>query len=127
MLDTDVCIRVLRGRMPAADLPLIDVCIISAVVAAELWVGVGVGLAPSDQSRKLQAFLDLFEFAEFGAAAARHHGDIRASLAAKGTPIGPLDCLIAAHARSLGAIVLTGNIREYQRVPDLECKSAPFK
>jgi len=48
-----------------------------------------------------------------------HAGQIRAHLEPRGIGIGPLDTLIAAHARSLGAVVVTDNVREFSRVPDL--------
>jgi tRNA(fMet)-specific endonuclease VapC len=49
-----------------------------------------------------------------------HAGRIRAVLAARGTPIGPYDALLAGHARSLGLVMVTNNVRELSRVPGLE-------
>lgn len=54
----------------------------------------------------------------FGEEATKHYGRIRATLESRGAPIGPLDTLIAAHALSLGATLVT-NTREFERVPDL--------
>ena len=48
------------------------------------------------------------------------YGKIRAYLEKKGIPIGPLDMMIAAHAQSLGYSIVTNNIKEFTRVPDLE-------
>jgi tRNA(fMet)-specific endonuclease VapC len=56
---------------------------------------------------------------DFDVAAAEHYGDLRAELERRGQTIGPLDLLIAAHARSLGATLVTGNTREFRRVPKL--------
>jgi tRNA(fMet)-specific endonuclease VapC len=52
-------------------------------------------------------------------AADRHYGEIRLRLARQGTPIGPNDLLIAAHARALNLAVVTANVRKFLRVPDL--------
>lgn len=59
----------------------------------------------------------------FGAAAASKYGEIRTYLQHSGTPIGPLDMLIAAHARSEDMILVTNNVREFERVPDLEVEN----
>lgn len=62
------------------------------------------------------ARLDILPYAE---AAATHSGQLRAELAKKGTPIGPWDVMIAGHARSQGLILVTNNLREFERVPGL--------
>ncbi|WP_375144188.1 PIN domain-containing protein, partial [Acinetobacter pittii] len=59
----------------------------------------------------------------FGAAAASEYGDLRAYLQRQGTPIGPLDMLIAAHARAENMTLVTNNVREFVRVPDLEIEN----
>jgi tRNA(fMet)-specific endonuclease VapC len=78
---------------------------------------------------RLTTFLALFQLADFDLAAAIHYAEIRAALEAKGTPIGPLDLLIAAQARSLGATLVTANIREFKRVKGLKVRAwkAPGK
>ena len=63
--------------------------------------------------------LATFEIAPFDAPAAAAYGSLRAYLQARGTPIGPLDTLIAAHALALGAIMVTHKVREFGRVPGL--------
>ncbi|MEI6676456.1 MAG: PIN domain-containing protein, partial [Verrucomicrobiota bacterium] len=68
-------------------------------------------------------FLSLFWLADFTLEAALHYADIRATLEAKGTAIGPLDLLIAAQARSLGATLVTANVREFKRVRGLKVLS----
>ena len=65
-------------------------------------------------------FIGLFPVRDFDEGAARHYGEIRTDLERSGTSIGPLDLLIAAHARSLGASLITGNVRELRRVKGLE-------
>ena len=59
----------------------------------------------------------------FDALAAEVYGTIRATLEAAGTPIGPLDTLIAAHALSIDATVVTANVREFKRVPGLRVEN----
>lgn len=49
----------------------------------------------------------------------QHYADIRAALKREGTPIGPNDLMIAAHARALGLMLVTDNLREFRRVPGL--------
>lgn len=121
LLDTNVCIDLLRGRARGRRLPRAAACGLSTVVAAELWVGAAKAAAPAAQKEAVQALLDLFPRVAFDDEAARHYGEIRAHLETKGTPIGPLDLLIAAHARSLGATLLTANLGEFRRVPGLKC------
>jgi tRNA(fMet)-specific endonuclease VapC len=88
------------------------------VVAAEL----AYGVAKSGSTRNRQA-LDLFlaplAVLPFDEAALWTYGDLRADLERKGTPIGSLDTLIAAHALSLQATLVTNNIREFERGPGL--------
>lgn len=125
VLDTDVCIDLIRGHSPpegseSGCVPL-GASVISSLTLAELEVGVAKAPAPSRPRRQLVDFLGQVVVAEFGAAAARHYGAIRAHLEKKGTVIGALDMLIAAHARSRGASLVTANLREFRRVPGLKC------
>lgn len=93
---------------------------IPVIVAAELWTGVMKDLKTHPhQGARLEAFLNLFPIVEFTLESAREYADIRADLEAKGTPIGPLDLLIAAQARSLGATLVTANASEFKRVKGL--------
>jgi tRNA(fMet)-specific endonuclease VapC len=75
------------------------------------------------QAGLLEAFLSLFWIADFTLEAAQHYGDIRAALEASGTIIGPLDLLIAAQARSLGATLITRNAAEFKRVKGLKVQA----
>ncbi len=120
MLDSSACIHVLRGRAPIDALPARSQTGVSSIVAAELWTGVEKSDRP-DKARSLEIFLNLFDVFDFGGDEARHYAEIRADLEIKGTPIGPLDLLIAAHARNLGATLITRNAREFKRVKGLKC------
>jgi tRNA(fMet)-specific endonuclease VapC len=95
---------------------------ISSVTAAELFFGV----ARTGSQRNLTAlrrFLAALEIAAFDAAAAEISGSLRAWLALQGTPIGPYDTLIAAHAQAIGATLVSNNTREFERVPGLRVEN----
>ena len=121
LLDSSTCIPVLRNQSGLRKLPDPALTGIPVIVAAELWTGVQKNLKTHpQQSTRLKAFLDLFWIADFTLDAALHYADIRASLEAAGTPIGPLDILIAAQARGLGATLVTANAGEFKRVKGLK-------
>jgi tRNA(fMet)-specific endonuclease VapC len=71
----------------------------------------------------LDQFLLPLEILDFDAKAAIEYGRIRSALEKKGTPIGSLDILIAAHAKSVGAILVTNNIKEFNRVSGLSTEN----
>jgi tRNA(fMet)-specific endonuclease VapC len=126
MLDTDICIYTINER-PATVLRAFRAheaagLGISSVTAAELYFGV----ARTGSQRNLTAlrrFLDTLEVAPFDAAAAQVCGPMRAWLASQGTPIGPYDTLIAAHAQALGVTLVSNNTREFERVPGLRVEN----
>ena len=93
---------------------------ISSIVAAELEVGIHKFFRPEIQRARLSLLYARLRIDSFDEAAARHCGEIRADLEKKGTLIGPLDLLIAAHARSLGATLITANVGEFRRVKGLK-------
>ncbi len=119
MLDASACIHVLRGLAPFDTLPARNETAVSSLVAAELWTGVEKSNS-RERKRSLEIFLDLFSIIDFGSDDARHFAEIRADLERKGTLIGPMDLLIAAHARRLGASLITRNAREFKRVKGLK-------
>jgi tRNA(fMet)-specific endonuclease VapC len=71
----------------------------------------------------LKAFLPYVDVLDFPDEAAPHYANIRAHLKSRGTMIGANDLFIAAHARSLGVILVTNNVAEFGRVPDLELEN----
>ena len=119
LLDSSACVLILRGRASTTALPAREQTAVSSVVAAELWAGAEKSGRASEADR-LEDLFDLFPVLAFDHKAARHYGEIRADLEKKGTTIGPLDLLIAAHARSLGATVVTANVGEFKRVKGLK-------
>ena len=121
MLDSSVCISVLRNQTGLGRLPEPALSGIPVIVAAELWTGVKKNLSTHPhQAAKLEAFLNLFVIVDFTLDAAIHYAEIRAALEAAGTPIGPVDLFIAAQARSLGATLVTANAGEFKRVKGLK-------
>ena len=116
LLDSSACIPVLRNQAGLEKLPDPALTGIPVIVAAELWTGVKKNLKTHPrQAARLDAFLSLFWLADFTLDAALHYADIRAALEATGKTIGPLDLLLAAQARSLGATLVTANPREFKR------------
>ena len=122
LLDTNICIHVINAKPPAVlerfrqhRMGEIGLC---SVVAAEL----AYGVAKSGSARNRQAlemFLAPLIILPFDDAALWAYGDLRAELERKGTPIGALDTMIAAHALSQQSTLVTNNTREFARVPGL--------
>lgn len=114
----------LRNRVDLEELPDPALTGIPVIVAAELWTGVKKNLRTHPhQAARLEAFLGLFPVVDFTFDAALHYADIRATLEATGKSIGPLDLLIAAQARSLGAVLVTANSTEFKRVKGLKIQA----
>ncbi|MEO5734148.1 MAG: type II toxin-antitoxin system VapC family toxin [Rubrivivax sp.] len=123
MLDTDICIYAINERPPGVLQALRDHQSeglgVSAITAAELHFGVARS-ASARNAQALRRFLAVLEVAPFNALAGEVSGRVRAWLAEQGTPIGPYDSLIAAHAQSLDVTLVTNNTREFKRVPGLK-------
>lgn len=122
MLDTNLCIRVLRDR-PAGlrerfNQEAAALCI-STVTLAELMHGAEKSDRPIEKRQQVEAFAARLDVLPFNAEAAAHYGEIRADLERKGQVIGPYDLMIAGHARSRGLVVVTGNLGEFTRVAGL--------
>jgi tRNA(fMet)-specific endonuclease VapC len=125
MLDTNLCIRVLRQR-PAGlregfNLEADSLCI-STIVLSELLHGAAKSARPERNRLEVEGFAARLEVLPFDAAAADHAAEIRASLERMGRRIGGYDLLIAGHARSRGLVVVTGNLAEFSRVEGLRCE-----
>lgn len=97
--------------------------LVSAVTMSELKTMIAKARDPASKSAGVRLVLAYFNIVDFGEAAALHAGQIRAHLGPRGLAIGPLDTLIAAHALSLGALVVTDNVAEFSRVPGLKVES----
>lgn len=125
MLDTNICICLLNRRtgyeniLARIDGLAYDQVIISSLTLAELKYGIAKSVKKEANRIKLVYFLYQFECLPFDAEAASCYGDFRIQLESRGTPIGPLDTLIAAHTLSLAATIVTNNLREFERVDGL--------
>lgn len=125
MLDTNVCIDLIRGTHPEV-LAKLNRCNpehvgISSIVFAELHVGVCKSSDPARNLEKLTDFCTPLTIVPFDSLAAESYGLVRAHLESAGTPIGPLDTLIAAHALACQCTLVTNNGKEFSRVPGLPC------
>lgn len=123
MLDTDICIYIIKEKPEKVlkkfkTLPIGDVAI-SAMTLSELHYGVCKSQHKKKNTDALTQFLIPLEILPFDDNAAYHYGDIRATLEKKGQPIGAMDFLIAAHARSLGLTLVTNNQKEFKRIDQL--------
>ena len=124
MLDTNICIYAMKNKPEKVLKRLKEelnngVCI-SSITLAELEYGMKRSSDPVKNEQALLRFIAPLSILPFGSAAASEYGEIRAYLQSKGTPIGPLDMLIAGHARAEDMILVTNNVREFERVPELE-------
>ncbi len=125
MLDTNLCIRVLRDRPQSVRARFnaeADGLCLSTIVLTELLHGAAESDRPEINRNKVEQFAARLDVLPFGPEAAAHAADIRADLERKGRPIGGYDVLIAGHARSRGLIVITGNLGEFSRVDGLRCE-----
>lgn len=127
MLDTDACIALIKNRPDGMrhrlSRLLSEEVGVSAIVAAELWFGVQHSQKKKQNEAALKDFLSYATLLEWPCGACRLYGNIRSTLQKAGTPIGAMDLLIAVHALSLDAVLVTNNTREYERVPDLKIES----
>ncbi len=126
LLDTNICIYIINTRPPEVlarfrGYRLGEVGI-SSVVAAEL--AYGVAKSQSERNRcALEMFLAPLEVLPFDSLAVWAYGDLRAALERQGRPIGALDTMIAAHALSVDATLVTHNTREFERMPGLRLEN----
>ena len=126
LLDTNICIYIINAKPPEVlarfrhyHLGEVGLC---SVVAAEL----AYGVAKSGSARNraaLEMFLAPLDILPFDANAVWAYGALRANLERQGQPIGALDTMIAAHALSLDAPLVTHNTREFERVPGLRLEN----
>ena len=127
MLDTNICIYTIKHKPESvikrftAEIPN-GLCI-SSITLAELWHGVEKSSNPQKNSVTLAKFMTAVTVLPFDDLAAVEYGNICADLQRKGTPIGQMDMLIAAHARSENLVLVTNNTREFERVDELQLEN----
>jgi tRNA(fMet)-specific endonuclease VapC len=123
MLDTNTASYVIKGSAPAIDarlrkLDIMQVCI-SAVTRAELRFGVRRLSSATRLAAEVDKFLGGVHTLAWGEAAADQFAEVRADLERTGIPIGSMDTMIAAHAKSINAVLVTNNVKHFRRVKGL--------
>lgn len=122
MLDTNIVIYTIRNKPQVVRASFVahygQMCI-SSVTFMELVYGTEKSSNPERNLREIEGFTARMDVLAYDNEAALHTGQIRAELSKAGTPIGPYDHMIAGHARSRALILVTNNIREFERVPGL--------
>jgi tRNA(fMet)-specific endonuclease VapC len=124
LLDTNACIAVMNAKPQARERfrqvrRRREVASVSTVTLFELWFGIIKSSRISENKEQLEAFLPTIQTVDFDDEDARIAADLRLSLTRAGAPIGSYDLLIASQALRHGLIVVTANVREFSRVPDL--------
>ena len=124
MLDTNICIYAIKRKFDS----VLDKIkehktsgiSISSITLAELEHGVANSMYPEKNATALLEFLSVFNVKSFDDFAVKEYGIIKTDLKKRGYLIGPLDTLIAAHAKSLNYILITNNTKEFSRVQGLK-------
>lgn len=127
MLDTNMCIYIIKKHPERVlkkftSLEIGDLGI-SSITFAKLSYGVQKSQHQQKNAKALEQFSSPLEIVLFDVDAANHYGNIRSYLEKKGTPIGSLDMMIAAHARCLNVTLVTNNKKEFSRVPHLKIEN----
>ena len=127
MLDTDTCIYVINKRPQSVfdrfkqervgDIGL------SSIALSELRYGAEKSPNPGRNLAALEGFVTPLEVLEYGEDEAEEYGRIRSHLEKNGEPIGSMDMLIAAHAKSVDVTLVTNNVREFKKVPGLRIET----
>jgi tRNA(fMet)-specific endonuclease VapC len=127
LLDTNICIYLIKQKphhvLQKFQTHSVSEIGVSAITVAELQFGAQKSQRPAQNQRALEQFLIPLLIVNFDYNAATAYGYIRAALEAQGTPIGPLDLLIAAQAASLDLTLITNNIKEFSRVAHLKLEN----
>ena len=126
MLDTNICIyaqKQAQNVLKHIKDNWQDGIVISTITLAELQYGVEASVNREKNAISLMKFLSIVGVLPFDDYAAAEYGKIRADLRQKGTPIGTMDMLIAAHAKAEGLIVVTNNTREFERVEGIKLEN----
>ena len=120
LLDTDTVSYIIKSRNPSVDARFgeadASLIAVSAVTQSELLFGLK-RLDPGHQFQfSVRRFLRETRILPWDTEAAKAHADVRYRLVSGGRTIGEMDMMIAAHAISLGAVLITNNVRHYARL-----------
>jgi len=126
LLDTNICIHAMHGRQDVIREIMShrrpDMAI-SVVTESELMFGAAKSASAARTKQKVGSFLAAFEVLDFTSTEAEVFGELRAQLERAGTPVGPFDTLIAAHAKARDLTLVTANEREFRGVPGLRVEN----
>lgn len=124
LLDTNICIYLIKKKPTSVIQKFTKLrpgnLAISAITLSELYYGVVKSSKPNENMIALQEFISPLLILDFTDQDAFHYGKIRADLEKKGKLIGAMDLLIAAIARSRELTLVTNNVREFSRIPELK-------
>jgi tRNA(fMet)-specific endonuclease VapC len=128
LLDTNICIYIINEKpekvLRKFEQYPVNEFAISSITHAELQYGIEKSVNKKTNQDALDEFLLPLTILPFhGKRLVTCYGEIRVSLESKGKTIGPLDMLIAAHALSLDLTVISNNIKEFARIPNLKCEN----
>jgi tRNA(fMet)-specific endonuclease VapC len=127
LLDTNICIYIIKNQyteiVNKIDSVGIENIAVSSITIAEMEFGIAKSSKPKLAESKLYEFLVPFEIYDFNTSSARHYGKIRAELAKSGTPIGPMDMLIASIALANEMTIITNNVKEFERINELQIEN----
>ena len=126
LLDTNIIIYAIKNRPIVVRDKFnqhVGQMAISTVTIGELMYGVERSAQPEKNLADVEGLIARLEVIDFDQSSAEHFGDIRASLLRTGQPIGPYDMMLAGHARSRGLILVTNNVKEFERVAGLRIEN----
>jgi tRNA(fMet)-specific endonuclease VapC len=126
MLDTNICIYVIKNRPPALRErfnSLADHLCVSSITLGELIYGAEKSSRPVEKLAVVEQFAARLAVLPFADKAAAHYGNIRAHLERAGRPAGAHDMMLGGHARSEGLVMVTTNVRGFERMDGLRIEN----
>ena len=127
LLDTNILIYIIKNKPPQSArrfsrLSPEDLAT-SSLVLSELMFGAMKSQYSNQAMNAIHSIAAALTVLPYDTNAADHYAEIRFELERNGTPIGAMDLLIAAHARSQSLVLVTNNVKEFQRVPGLKVEN----
>ena len=126
MLDTNIVIYTMKNKPSEVRDQFIkhtDQMCLSSITLMELFYGAENSQRPEMNLKVIESFVARLEVLSYDAQAAYHTAQIRSTLKKSGEPVGPYDGLIAGHARSVGLMVITNNMKEFDRIDGLRVEN----
>lgn len=127
LLDTNICIYIAKQKpvtvMKKFEELEVGQVAMSVITYGELLYGANKSQSPESAHNKLVELTTLIPSLELNNETAEYYGDIRKNLEKMGKPIGNNDLWIASHARALDVILVTNNLKEFNKVPNLRIEN----